>query len=58
MYVFLTLIYIPITIDATQWIIRWVGAEDQAYWESYIETYQHHPDNRANNCNIKTYEAR
>ena len=57
MYVCLTLIYIPITFDATQWVLRWVGADDRAYRESYIETYQHNPDNHANSCNIKTNEA-
>ena len=46
------------TVCITQWFIRWVGGEDQAQRESYIEIHQHHPSNRANSHHNKTNEAR
>ena len=30
-----------------QWFIRWVGGEDQAQRESYIEIHQPYPSNHA-----------
>ena len=42
----------------TQWFIRWVGGEDQAQRESYIEIHQHYPSYRANSRHNKTNKAR
>ena len=37
-----------LSYDCGQWIIRWVGGEDQAQIESYIEIQQPYPSNHAN----------
>ena len=42
----------------TQWFIRWVGGEDKAQRESYIEIHPHYPSNHANSRHNKTNEAR
>ena len=41
-----------------QWFIKWVGGEDQAQRESYIEIHQHYPYNHANRHHIKIIQAR
>ena len=41
-----------------QWFIRWVGGEDQAQIEGYIEIHQPYPSNHANSRQNKTNQAR
>ena len=41
-----------------QLFIRWVGGEDQAKRESYIEIHQPYPSNHANSRHNKTNKAR
>ena len=43
---------------ASQWFIRWVGGEDQAQIDNYIEIHQPYPSNHANSHHNKTNEAR
>ena len=43
---------------SAQWFIRWVGGEDQAQRESYIDIHQPYPSNHANSHHNKTNKAR
>ena len=36
-----------------QWLIRWVGADDQAQQERHIEIHQHNLNHRDNSHKIK-----
>ena len=45
-------------MDPSQWFMRWVGGQDQAQIESYIEIHQPYPSNHANSRHNKNNKAR